>query len=75
MKMTVFWGVVTCSLVEIDRVLEVLTASIALLMLAVSTSETSCQFFETKNERMKKVQKSKPEQLLEMAATLHCKGF
>jgi hypothetical protein len=49
MKMTVFWDVAPCSLVEIDRCFEVLTASIiwliALMMEAVSTSETSANFY------------------------------
>jgi hypothetical protein len=40
------WDVETCSLVDTD-VLEVLTTSIALMMEAVSISETSVNFYET----------------------------
>jgi hypothetical protein len=48
-KMTVFWDVVHCSVVEIVRASEVLTASIIreLMMEAVSVSETSVSFYET----------------------------
>jgi hypothetical protein len=47
MKLTVFWDVVSCSLVEVTDVSEVLTASIiALIMEAASTSETSLNFYQ-----------------------------
>jgi hypothetical protein len=42
MKMAVFWDVASCSLVEIDR-----STIIALMMEAVSTSETSATFYQT----------------------------
>jgi hypothetical protein len=50
MIMTVFWDVAPCSLVEVD-LSEVLTASfiirsIALMMEAIITSETSAYFYE-----------------------------
>jgi hypothetical protein len=54
MKMTVFWDIVPCSLVETDRRFGVLTASIisvmsliVLMMAAVSTSEKSVNFYKT----------------------------
>jgi hypothetical protein len=43
MKVTVFWDVAPCSLVEIDRCFR----GIALMMEAVSTSETSVNFYQT----------------------------
>jgi hypothetical protein len=46
MKVTVFWNTGRCSPVEIYQVSDVLTASIALMMEAVSTSETSVCFSE-----------------------------
>jgi hypothetical protein len=47
--MAVFWDVTPCSLVEMTDVSEVLTFSIiiALLMEAVSTSETSVTFYHS----------------------------
>jgi hypothetical protein len=46
--MTVFWDFATYCLVEIDDVPEVLTFSIIVLMIeAVSTSETSVNFYQT----------------------------
>jgi hypothetical protein len=56
MKMAVFWVVAPCSLVEVYRCLDVLAAtiigmmddrSIALMMEAASTSETSVNFYQT----------------------------
>jgi hypothetical protein len=51
MNMTVFWDAAPCSLAEIYRFLEGLTAStiraMNLMMEAVSTSETSVNFCET----------------------------
>jgi hypothetical protein len=41
MKMTAFWDIEPCSLVEVDR------RFIALTMEAVNTSETSVNFYET----------------------------
>jgi hypothetical protein len=46
MKVTVFWNTGCCSPVEIYQVSDVLTASIALMMEAVSTSETLVCFRE-----------------------------
>jgi hypothetical protein len=47
LKMTVFWNVAPCSLIETD-ISEVLTASIITLMMeAVSTSEMSVNFYKT----------------------------
>jgi hypothetical protein len=43
MKMAVFWVVAPCSLVEVYRRFRV----IALMMQAVSTSETSVNFYQT----------------------------
>jgi hypothetical protein len=43
MKMTVFWDIVLCSLIEINLCYEML----ALMMQAVSTSETSVNFYQT----------------------------
>jgi hypothetical protein len=44
-----FWDIAPCSLVEIDRLLEVLTAyiTVALVMEAVSSSETSFSCYLT----------------------------
>jgi hypothetical protein len=53
MKVTAFWDVAPCSLVEVDDVSEVRTVSIirarliALMMEAVRISETSVYFHET----------------------------
>jgi hypothetical protein len=51
MKMAVFWDVAPCSLVEIEDVSEVFTAfvirAIALVMGAISISETSVSFYQT----------------------------
>jgi hypothetical protein len=49
MKMTAFWDIAPCSLVEVDRCFKVLTASIiiAMMMKAVSTSEMLVNFYET----------------------------
>jgi hypothetical protein len=51
MKSTVFWDVAPCSLVEVTEISEVLTASInreiAVMMEAVSTSETSVNFYQS----------------------------
>jgi hypothetical protein len=44
MKMTVFWDVAPCSLVEVYRRLR---GAIALMMEAESTSETSVNFYDT----------------------------
>jgi hypothetical protein len=47
MKMAVFWVVAPCSLVVVD-ISEMFSASIiALMMEAVSTSETSVKFYQT----------------------------
>jgi hypothetical protein len=49
LKLAVFWDV-TCSLLDIDRVSQVLTAAtiiVALKMEAVSTPETSINFHQT----------------------------
>jgi hypothetical protein len=46
--MIVFWDVVSCSLVEVPKVLAAsIIRAIALLMEAVSTSETSVNFYQT----------------------------
>jgi hypothetical protein len=46
--MTIFWGVAPCSLVDVTDISELLTDSImALMMEAVSTSETSVNFYQT----------------------------
>jgi hypothetical protein len=42
MKMTVFWNIVSCSLIELD-----VSGRIALMMEAVSTSEISINIHET----------------------------
>jgi hypothetical protein len=52
MKMTVFWDVAPCSLVEVFRRAELLITSIirtiiTLMMEEVSTSETSVNFYQT----------------------------
>jgi hypothetical protein len=55
MKMTVFWDVASCSLVEVTDVSEVLTASITVLMMkvvavmmeVVRTSEKSVNLYQT----------------------------
>jgi hypothetical protein len=45
--MTAFWDAAPCSLVEVDRLSEVRTASImALVMEAVQTSETPAHFHQ-----------------------------
>jgi hypothetical protein len=46
MKMTVFWGVPPCSLVEINQRLTVRTALTALMMRAVGSCESSVNFGE-----------------------------
>jgi hypothetical protein len=46
MKMTVFWDVAPCSIVEIN------VCNIALMMEAVSTSETSVNFYETTRRKI-----------------------
>jgi hypothetical protein len=47
MKMTVFWDVALCSLIEIYHFSEVLTSSfIGAMMKAVSTSETLVNFYQ-----------------------------
>jgi hypothetical protein len=45
MKMTIFWDIAPCNLVEVNRRLR--GAVIALIKEAVSTSETSVNFYET----------------------------
>jgi hypothetical protein len=46
--MTVFWDVVPCSLIEIDLRAEMLSASIiGTMMEAVTTFETSVNFYQT----------------------------
>jgi hypothetical protein len=51
MKMTVFWDVASCSLIEIDQHLRCAYCLhhkiIALMMETVNTSETSVNFYET----------------------------
>jgi hypothetical protein len=47
MKMTVFWDVATCSLVEVYRRFRGAYCDIALMMEAESTSETSVNFYQT----------------------------
>jgi hypothetical protein len=47
MKMTAFYDVEPCSLVEVDRHFRGYYCLIALMMEAVSTSETSVNFYET----------------------------
>jgi hypothetical protein len=47
MKTTAFWDITTCSLVEVDRLFRGAYCLIALMMEAVSTSETSVNFYET----------------------------
>jgi hypothetical protein len=47
MVMTAFWDIAPPGLVEVDDVSEVCTASIAVIMKAVLTSETSFYFIET----------------------------
>jgi hypothetical protein len=50
MKMTVFWDVAPCGLVEVDRHFRgayCLHHQVALMVEAVSTSETSVNFYET----------------------------
>jgi hypothetical protein len=44
MKMTVFWDLAPCSLVEVYRRF---SAIVALMMEAASTSETSVNFYQT----------------------------
>jgi hypothetical protein len=52
MKMTVFWDVAGCSLVETDRVSEMLIATIIRAMMeAVSTSEMSVSFYGTTSQK------------------------
>jgi hypothetical protein len=48
--MTVFWDAAPCSLVEIDRSLR--RTLIALMMEAVSTSETSVNFYKTTQRKI-----------------------
>jgi hypothetical protein len=53
MKMTVFWGVAACSLIEFTDVSKVFAASIiramiALMMEAASTSKTSVNYHTTR---------------------------
>jgi hypothetical protein len=52
---TFFWDVAPCSLVEVDDVSEVRTASIALVMEAVHTSETceSSHLYTGRRENLK----------------------
>jgi hypothetical protein len=49
MKVTVFWVVAQCSLVEIDHVSEALTAFVIIDLMteALSISETSVNFYQT----------------------------
>jgi hypothetical protein len=46
LKMTVFWDVVPCSLVEVHQFLELLAAS-TLMLEAASPSETFVNFYHT----------------------------
>jgi hypothetical protein len=47
MKMTIFWDIAPCSLVEVTDVSKVLAAIIALMMEKTSTSETSVNFYQS----------------------------
>jgi hypothetical protein len=57
MKMTVFWVVAPCSLFEIYRRFRGAYCLIALMMEALSTSETSVSFYAT-------AQRNNPEDII-----------
>jgi ABC-type transporter Mla MlaB component len=47
MMMTAFWNMAPCSLIEVNDVSEVRTASFALMIEVIRTSETQVYFYET----------------------------